>query len=180
VISVTLDGATVPELTAPPAVPLRALVARNLHRLRADGSAGLDEIARAAADTGLDWTAAWLGGVERGTRSLTAEQLLALPVVLTAALGTRVTLADLLAGEAPVSLTPDERAAIPARYLRDLVTGLPLGAPFTAPVVATAPHIDVAARAAQKLREIRRAGPRRAPARPRRGWPASSASRRSG
>ncbi len=139
-------------------IPLRALVAQNLRRLREDAGAGLDGVVRAAWGDGLDWTTAWLGGVERGTKSLTAEQLLALPVVLTAALARRVTLADLLAGEAPVSLGVDGRASVPARYLRDIVTGEPVRQPFATPRVAPHPEIDVAARAAEKLREIRRGG----------------------
>src|SRR6266704_425934 len=119
-------------------IPLRALVAQNLRRLREDAGAGLDGVVRAAWGDGLDWTTAWLGGVERGTKSLTAEHL--------------------LAGEAPVSLGVDGRASVPARYLRDIVTGEPVRQPFATPRVAPHPEIDVAARAAEKLREIRRGG----------------------
>jgi hypothetical protein len=153
--------AAVPSASPPqtPAVPLRTLVAHNLHRLREEAGVALDDVVRASWGDGFDWTTAWLGAVERGTRSLTAEQLLALPVVLSAGLGRRITLADLLAGEAPVSLGVDGRASVPARYLRDVVTGEPVREPFATPVVvAPPPGIDVAARAAEKLREIRRGG----------------------
>jgi hypothetical protein len=142
-----------------PAIPLRALVAHNLGRLRGEAGVALEDVVRAAWRDGFDWTTTWLGGVERGTRSLTAEQLLALPVVLSAALGRRITLAELLAGEAPVSLGVDGPGGVPARYLRDIVTGEPVRTPFATPVVvAPPPEIDVAARAAEKLREIRRGG----------------------
>ncbi len=69
-------------------VTLRALVAGNLRRLRENAGAALADVTRAAWGNGLDWTPTWLGAVERGAKSLSAEQLLALPVVLTSALGT--------------------------------------------------------------------------------------------
>ncbi len=141
-------------------VPLRAVVARNLRRLRQDAGVEPEDVCRAASGTGLEWTASWLSSVERGTRAPSAEQLLALPVVLTTALGFRVTLADLLAGEAPVLLGPDSdaRASVPAKYLRDVVTGEPVRRPFAAPVPDGLPELGEAARAAEKMREIRRAG----------------------
>jgi hypothetical protein len=159
----TADGTparTTDDAPAPTAaVPLRALVANNLRRLRGGSGVALDDVVRVAWGDGLDWTTTWLGGVERGTRSLTAEQLLALPVMLSAALGQRVTLAELLEGEAPVSLGADGQASVPARYLRDIVTGEPVRLPFALPVVAAPPpEVDVATRAAEKLREIRRGG----------------------
>jgi hypothetical protein len=67
-----------------------------------------------------------------------------------------VTLADLLAGEAPVLLGPE--TAVRARHLRDLVTGEPTRRPFTIPTPEPAPEVSAAARAAEKMREIRRAG----------------------
>jgi transcriptional regulator with XRE-family HTH domain len=141
-------------------VPLRALLARNLRRLRQDAGVELEDVRRAASGTGLEWTTSWLSSVERGTRGPSAEQLLALPVVLTTALGFRVTLADLLAGEAPVLLGPetDARASVPAKYLRDVVTGEPVRRPFVAPAPEALPELGGAARAAEKMREIRRAG----------------------
>jgi hypothetical protein len=141
-------------------VPLRALIARNLRRLRADAGARLEDVSLAASGTGLEWSTSWLSSVERGTRAPSAEQLLALPVVLTTALGHRVTLADLLTGEAPVLLGPDTdgRASVPAKYLRDVVTGEPTRRPFAASVPHQLPELGEAARAAEKMREIRRAG----------------------
>jgi hypothetical protein len=141
-------------------VTLRALVAGNLRRLREDAGAALADVSRAASGSGLDWTPTWLGAVERGTKSLSAEQLLALPVVLTSALGHRVTLADLLTGDAPVLLGPDVRAGVPSKLLRDMVTGEPMRRPFSAPmvVIEPSPEVGAAARAAERLRDIRRAG----------------------
>jgi hypothetical protein len=137
-------------------VPLRTVVSGNLRRLREQAGIQHDEITKAAAVIGLEWTPAWLTALEKGTRSPTAEQLLALPVVLSATFDQRVTLADLLAGEAPVLLGPE--TAVRARHLRDLVTGEPTRRLISIPVVEPAPEVTAGARAAEKLREIRRAG----------------------
>jgi len=143
-----------PERAQP--VLLRIVLASNLRRLREEAGTQLEEITKAAAVIGLEWTQTWLTSLEKGTKSPTADQLLTLPVVLTAAYGQRVTLADLLAGEAPVLLGPE--TAVRARHLRDLVTGEPTRRPFTLPAVEPAPEMSAAAKAAEKLREIRRSG----------------------
>jgi hypothetical protein len=132
------------------------VLAGNLRRLRQEAERELDDITRVASGMGLDWPLTWLTAVEKGTRAPTAEQLLALPVVLSAAFGQRVTLADLLAGEAPILL--GMAAPVPARHLRDLVAGEPTRRPFTIPVHDPAPEVSAAARAAERMREIRRAG----------------------
>jgi hypothetical protein len=137
-------------------VLLRTVLAGNLRRLREEAGAQLEEITKAAAVIGLEWTPTWLTSLEKGSKAPTADQLLALPVVLTATFGQRVTLADLLAGEAPVLLGPE--TAVRARHLRDLVAGEPTRRPFTLPVIEPAPEISAATRAAEKMREIRRAG----------------------
>jgi hypothetical protein len=153
----------------PPAepVPVRALIAENLRRLRTDAGTALEQVVRAAQGHGLDWTSNWLASVERGSRGLTAEQLLAMPVVLADALGFRVTLADLVAGDAPVLLVTEvpvgrsarSRASVPAGYLRDLVTGQPVPRPFSgASASGAVPEVSPAQRAAEQVREIRRAG----------------------
>jgi hypothetical protein len=81
-------------------------------------------------------------------------------VVLSAGLRRRVTLADLLQGDAPVLLAAhaEPAASVPAGYLRDVVTGEPLHRPFSAPVAAAGLEAGAAARAAQRLHEISRAG----------------------
>jgi hypothetical protein len=105
-------------------VTLRTLVAGNLRRLRTEAGAEPDDLLPSAHANGLDWTATWVSGVEKGTRALTAEQLLALPVVLSAALRQRVTLADLLRGDAPVRLGRGaETPTVPASYLREVAGG---------------------------------------------------------
>jgi hypothetical protein len=163
------DAATPAQVApAPPAepVPARTLLAENLRRLRTDAGVGVDQVVRAAQGHGLDWTATWFAAVERGSRGLTAEQLLALPVVLSDALGHRVTLADLIAGEAPVLLVPDPpvgraslaRASVPAGYLRDLVTGQPVPRPFSNPPPGAVSEVSPAQRAAEEAQAIRRAG----------------------
>ncbi len=146
-----------------PPVSLRELVAGNLRRLRLAAGRAPEDLVPTARANGLDWTVAWLTSVERGTRSLTAEQLLALPVVLSAALGHRVSLSDLLVGDAPVALGPVGESAVatvPGAYLLDVVTGHPVRRSFTParPVPSQADTAGASARAAQRMRDIREAG----------------------
>ena len=151
----------VPRESAPP-VSLRELIAANLRRLRLAAGREPDDLIPVARAHGLDWTVSWLGAVERGTRALTGEQLVALPVVLSTALGHRVSLADLLIGDAPVTLGgADDRsgASVPAAYLLDVVTGHPVRRSFTA--TPPPPAVDAGAgtaRAGQRMRDILDAG----------------------
>lgn len=157
------DAASGPAGGTRPTV-VRELVARNLRRLRLDGSAGPDDIARAARGFGLDWTAPWVSAVERGQRQLTAEQLVALPFVLTDVLGHRVGLADLLLGEEPVLLARTataRQAPLSPTYLREVLTAAPYRRHFAAPglgVDSAPPAQSATQRAAAKMREIGRAG----------------------
>jgi hypothetical protein len=161
------DPAPAPGPERPEPVLARALLAENLRRLRTDAGAEPAQVLRAAGGHGLEWTASWLAAVERGTRGLTAEQLLALPVVLSDALGFRVTLHDLLDTDAPVLLVAEApagragllRASVPSGYLRDLVTGQPVRRPFrTTPAAEPTPEVSPGQRAAEQMREIVRAG----------------------
>jgi transcriptional regulator with XRE-family HTH domain len=137
-------------------VALRTVLAGNLRRLREGHGTPYDEIIRAAGVIGLEWTATWLTALEKGTKSPTAEQLLALPVVLTATYGQRVTLAELLATDDPILLGPE--TAVRPRHLRDLVTGTPERPLISLPVPEPPAQSSPAIRAAEKMREIRRAG----------------------
>jgi hypothetical protein len=156
----TVPDRPIPAATATPEqvtpVPLRTVLAGNLRRLREEAGIGYDEITKAAAIIGLEWTSAWLTSLEKGTKVPTAEQLLALPVVLSATFEHRITLSDLLAGETPVLLGPE--TAVRARHLRDLVTGEPTRRLISIPVTEPVQEMSPAARAAEKMREIRRAG----------------------
>jgi hypothetical protein len=153
----------VPRESVPP-VSLRELIAANLRRLRLAAGREPDDLIRVARAHGLDWTVSWLGAVERGTRAVTGEQLVALPVVLSTALGHRVSLADLLIGDAPVTLGgTDDRsgASVPAAYLLDVVTGHPVRRSFTAsppPPAVDAGVGTATARAGQRMRDILDAG----------------------
>lgn len=137
-------------------VALRTVLAGNLRRLREAHGTAHEVITRAAATIGLEWTATWLTSLEKGTKAPTAEQLLALPVVLTATYGQRVTLADLLACDSPILLGP--QTPVRPRHLRDLVTGTPERPLISLPVPEPAADLSPAQRAAEKMREIRRAG----------------------
>lgn len=147
-------------------VTVRELISGNLRRLRLDAAASHDDVARAARRYGLSWTTQWVAAVERGQRAPTAEQLIALPMVLAEAFGHRIGMADLLMGNAPVVLgkeAPDGTAPAPVSgaYLREVVTASPYRRPFSAPGTpfSTVDSGDGAlARAAAKMREISRAG----------------------
>jgi hypothetical protein len=113
---------------------VRELIAANLRRVRLDAAVSLADVVAAARRLGLEWTEPWLGGVEKGTKPVSAEQILALLVVLTDAVDHRVTLSDLLDGDQPVVLanTDPPPAPVAASYLRDLATGNPFRRAFGA------------------------------------------------
>jgi len=147
-------------------VTVRELVSRNVRRLRLNAAASHEDVARAARHYGLRWTVQWVTAVERGHRMPTAEQLVALPIVLTEAFGHRVGLADLLLGDEPVKLRAkviEDEPAVPVSgsYLREVATAPPYRRPFAMPGMTTS-GIDggdgALARAAAKMREISRAG----------------------
>jgi hypothetical protein len=96
----------------------------------------------------------------------TAEQLVALPIVLTEAFGHRVGVADLLLADEPVLLRAkviEGEPAVPvsSSYLREVATASPYRRPFSA-TGGVSTGIDggdgALARAAAKMREIGRAG----------------------
>ncbi|WP_117214710.1 hypothetical protein [Allorhizocola rhizosphaerae] len=110
---------------------LRELVAANLRRLRSVTAAQPDDVVRAAAQFGLEWTTSWYLAVERGQKPLSAEQLLALPPILTSALAYRVSLSDLLLGDGSMHFgQPIEGTTISLHYLRELVTAAPFRRSF--------------------------------------------------
>ena len=155
-----------PEAVSGEPVTIRDLVSRNIRRLRLNAAASHEDVARAARHYGLRWTVQWVTAVERGHRAPTAEQLVALPIVLTEAFGHRVGMADLLLADGPVLLRAkiiEDEPAVPvsASYLREVATAQPHRRPFstTGGYPAVGEGRDGAlARAAAKMREIGRAG----------------------
>ncbi|WP_203907149.1 hypothetical protein [Rhizocola hellebori] len=143
---------------------LRDLIATNIRRLRSGTSVQHEDVARAATHFGLEWTAAWVSAVERGQKALTAEQLIALPLVLTTALQHRVSLSDLLLGEGSLHLgKPIPGTTLSTYYLREIITASPFRRSFLdfdkAELEAQmlAAEQSAAAAAAEKMREITRA-----------------------
>jgi hypothetical protein len=138
-------------------VTLRDVVAGNVARLRNQAGQPVTKVAQTAAALGLPWTQSWLSGVEQGTKPLSGEQLIALPIVLSQALGHRICLTDLLAGETPVTLG-QSKDPIAASYLRDIITGDPYHRPFS-PVAQDAASLLVASNAqvVEKMRQVRAA-----------------------
>ncbi|HZN20810.1 MAG TPA: hypothetical protein VFB84_21905 [Micromonosporaceae bacterium] len=145
-------------------VTVRALIARNLRRLRLDATASHDDVVRTARYYGLGWTAQWVAAVERGQRAPTAEQLVALPMVLSEAFGHRVSLADLLLGDDPVVLGGAPGTApvpVSGSYLREVLTAGVYRRPFRTPgtpFAALEGGDGALARAARKMRDISDAG----------------------
>jgi len=139
------------------AVTFRDLVASNVSRLREAAQVSVERVVKAANSIGLDWNAGWLRAVEHGQKALSAEELVAMPIVLSTALAHRVTLADLLLGDAPVVWRPDS-SPIAASYLREIVTGAPFRRHFTdAAQDATALLMASNAAAVEKMRTVREA-----------------------
>jgi hypothetical protein len=135
-------------------VTLRHLVAGNITRLRVHAQVPVERVAQAAMGYGLKWTVPWLQSVEQGNRGLSAEQLLMMPLVLSSALAHRVTLADLVAGEHPVELSPDRQVS-PA-HLREMVTGEPTYRPFTTSAPDPAALLTASnQQAVEKMRTVR-------------------------
>ena len=140
-------------------VTLRELVAGNLRRLRNATNAEPADVVRAAGQFGLEWTASWYSAVEKGQKPLSAEQLLALPPVLTSAFAYRVSLSDLLLGEGSMHLgQPVDGTTISLHYLRELVIASPFRRSFLDFDEQEAPpEVGAAQAAAAKMREIVRA-----------------------
>jgi hypothetical protein len=137
-------------------VTLRDLVSGNIARLRANSQVPLERVAQAATAYGLKWTTSWLQSVEHGNRALNAEQLLLMPLILSAAFAHGVTLADLLVGEHPVALSPVQPVSI--AQLREVVTGAASHRPFTtATPDPTALLMASNQQAVEKMRMVREA-----------------------
>jgi hypothetical protein len=138
-------------------ITFRDLVASNVSRLREAAQVSVDRVVKAAQSIGLEWNASWLRGVEQGQRSLSGEELIALPVVLSTALAHRVTLADLLIGDAPIVVKPNS-SPIAAAYLREILTGAPYRRHF-ADVAQDTTALLMASNAAavEKMRTVRQA-----------------------
>jgi hypothetical protein len=137
-------------------VTLRHLVAGNITRLRVHAQVPVDRVAQVATNYGLNWTMPWLKSVEQGSRGLSAEQLLMMPLVLSSALAHRVTLADLVAGEQPVELAPDQQVS--HAHLREVVTGEPSHRPFTTSGIDPTALLTASnQQAVEKMRTVREA-----------------------
>lgn len=106
-----------------PSESVAAVVGRNCRRLRTGAGLTQDELARHAKRVGLRWTAASVGDFESGRSSPAFGTVLCVGLALQAATGRNVTLADLLAGNTPVALSPSLEVA--AHVLADVCRGEP-------------------------------------------------------
>ncbi|HEY3007808.1 MAG TPA: hypothetical protein VGJ63_07040 [Micromonosporaceae bacterium] len=135
-----------------------ALLGRNLERLRVDATATYNDLARAARRLGLDWSEQWFAAIELGTRPMSAEELIALPMVLAEALRRTVGLGDLLLGDEPIRLAAGS-TPVSAGALRNMLAAPPQRRAFVADHETWAtPDDSPLVRAAERMREIREAG----------------------
>ncbi len=82
---------------------LSAAVGQRIKALRVERGTSADRVAETARTFGLGWQRSTVASIETGRRGLTAEELMLLPVVMTAVLETDVHLGDLLRVEAALS-----------------------------------------------------------------------------
>lgn len=91
---------------------LRQVVGDRVRELRKSAGLRQEDIARAARDVGLAWPRQKIAELERGEKSISAEELILLPSVLSALLvdlDREVSLADLLDSDAEIRLSPKTR-----------------------------------------------------------------------
>lgn len=117
---------------------LSATVGSNIERLRTEGGATRDEVARLARGFGLKWTVPRVTELENGGQPITVEKLIVLAAVMAEILDRPITLADLVRSDVPVRITPIMTLASGAPLARVLEGGsLPFeGAEIGMPPVA--------------------------------------------
>lgn len=141
------------------AVRVRALVGRNVRRLRTSGAVTHEDLALAAQARGLNRPVRWFADLERGVRPVSAEELVALPVVLGEALGYAVGLADLLLGEEPIRFAAGPVAVLPATF-RQVLNAPAQRRAFATPDATGAFVVEPSAfiQAAGRMRQVKDAG----------------------
>lgn len=100
---------------------LRLIVGRRVRAIRKEAGARQVDVATAARAFGLPWPASKVAALEVGAKCVSAEELLLLPAVLTAALGRPVGYADLFDDDADVRLSP--AVVVAARDVPALLAG---------------------------------------------------------
>lgn len=85
---------------------VREVVGENARRLRDSAGASQDDVATAARDVGLRWSRSRVAALERGDKSVDVAELVLLAQVLGKVSGEPVGVADLIAGEGSVVLSP--------------------------------------------------------------------------
>ena len=88
-----------------PGPTLPQVIGARARELREVAGRRQDDVARAAADVGLSWGASSVTELELGRRQLAAAELMLMPLVLSNALDSNVTFADLLRGADVIWLT---------------------------------------------------------------------------
>lgn len=89
------------------ATTLQAVIGSNVKRIREECGGTIDELVRVARLHGIRWSKARVMELHTGKLAVSASLLLALPHLLGTVTRSNVTLADLLASEDAVALTPE-------------------------------------------------------------------------
>lgn len=100
---------------------LRVVVGRSVARVRRRAGARQEDVAAAARLLGYAWNRSKIATLERGMKSINAEELLCLPLILGVACARHVSLSELFEGDEEVALSTAVR--VPARALAGLLAG---------------------------------------------------------
>jgi hypothetical protein len=77
-------------------VPLRAVVGLGVRTVRSAAGKRQEDVSRAARRWGLNWSRARVWTLESGSKAISAEELILLPLVMSDAIGREVTMKELL------------------------------------------------------------------------------------
>lgn len=106
--------------------PVRQVIGEGVRRAREAAGVRQDDVSEAARSYGLAWSRARIWALESGEKSISAEELILLPLILSDACRREVTLADLIADDARIGLSS---AVVVAGYAaRKILAGEDLGA----------------------------------------------------
>lgn len=108
-------------MTNDDAKPLRKIVGGSVRRVREAEGRRQEDISTAARKLGLAWPRSKVAALERGEKSISAEELLLLPSVLRSALGRPFFIAELFDSDEEMQLSPG--ATMPARQVIELLSG---------------------------------------------------------
>lgn len=103
---------------------IKKRVGENVRRIRAERGIAADELAMELKSVGLNWNANRVYELERGNKTVSIPELIALAYSFSA-LNSPVKLSDLFEGEEPILL--NEKMSITTSHMKEIFEGAPLG-----------------------------------------------------